>query len=499
MTYFIEGIFVLNLCVLLVVMGMVTHAQNNGAFYVSEITVTFGEQIWPEAIVTKPSGEVEKRTLLFSYFNGVYRLNGTQDDGSPIYVEQNKFDGSPFETIRGAEIRYCRKEKVWAFTHVNIKKKDEDEIRRDGRPDCPWLLRSPETSEFNLLDVTGDWSIWTGSIQQNGHFSAVDNRCIDVVDCNYNGECENGKCICSDNGSRGRYFGIRCEHTTPCPLINGRKGGMWDQFNQDNTGIYQRPVYRYQQGIFPALLHQNGVNPVEDDVFLMYTGSRWMGAVYPRQKLLNRTRTYWRAYMQEFHAFWEDTYSNNTKFTSDPTTQSNIIGLDFYLVGRQGEEFGPFGELFPLSDPKGSGLMRCIANNTPPPQPQYDIHYLGVTSNSSIDSIDTVVYYEIGKDRDYESFVLAKDCANPITNIYQNLTSVRSPKNDTHDSLSLMYSWDKSQLTDSNIWNTTNDKLELCHFVRLVFPAVDSLPKMVIIENKQILIVGADAGGLIFG
>ena len=70
MNYFLKGIFVFNLCILLAGMGMITHLQNTGAFYAKEITVTFGEQIWPNAIVTLPSGGVTTRSLLFSYFNG---------------------------------------------------------------------------------------------------------------------------------------------------------------------------------------------------------------------------------------------------------------------------------------------------------------------------------------------------------------------------------------------------------------------------------------------
>lgn len=30
--------------------------------------------------------------------------------------------------------------------------------------DCPWLLRSPDTQSYDLLDVSGDWSVWKGVI-----------------------------------------------------------------------------------------------------------------------------------------------------------------------------------------------------------------------------------------------------------------------------------------------------------------------------------------------
>ena len=67
---FLKGIYFLNLCALLVGMGMITLSQETGKYHAEQITVTFGEQIWNGALVTTSSGVVERRTLLFSYFNG---------------------------------------------------------------------------------------------------------------------------------------------------------------------------------------------------------------------------------------------------------------------------------------------------------------------------------------------------------------------------------------------------------------------------------------------
>ncbi len=80
---------------------------------------------------------------------------------------------------------------------------------------------------------------------------------------------------------------------------------------------------------------------------------------------------------------------------------------------------------------------------------------------------------------------------NPIIGVDLNLTSVRSSKNETHDSLSMKYSWNKLHLTGSNIWNLTTTKIELCQRLRLIFPAIRKLPKMVIIEDNQTLDVAA--------
>jgi len=34
---------------------------------------------------------------------------------------------------------------------------------------------------FSLNKYLEDWSIWTGSLEQNGHFSAIDNKCQSEV------------------------------------------------------------------------------------------------------------------------------------------------------------------------------------------------------------------------------------------------------------------------------------------------------------------------------
>lgn len=70
MNIFLKFVYFLNLCLLLFGMGWINYQQNCGAFHSTELMVTFGDQIWSDAIVTLPSGEEVTRTLLFSYFNG---------------------------------------------------------------------------------------------------------------------------------------------------------------------------------------------------------------------------------------------------------------------------------------------------------------------------------------------------------------------------------------------------------------------------------------------
>ena len=239
---FLKGIYFFNLCALLFGMGYINYNQNRGVYYSDSLSVSYGEQIWPAAII---EGIKEPRALLFSYFNGEYRRNETLGlhDGRPIYTEISKFvDGTPFTTTVGAQIKYCYSERAWVLAHDLIKKSDiEDES------DCPWLLRSQETTEYNLLNVDGDWSIWTGNLQENGHFFAVDNECNGPADCNYHGVCNDGKCECSEEAG---YYGIHCEHQKACRIIRGGKGdgGDWSSvlWATAEMLIYQRPVYAYQ-------------------------------------------------------------------------------------------------------------------------------------------------------------------------------------------------------------------------------------------------------------
>ena len=106
----------------------------------------------------------------------MYVKNGTEN-GRPMYTEQNKFDDTEYQVKTGATIKYCPEEEAWVFMH--------DDIRKDlnrVNPDCPWLLRSPETDSFNLLEVSGDWSIWTGVINSGASFHSYCNSCNSEAD-----------------------------------------------------------------------------------------------------------------------------------------------------------------------------------------------------------------------------------------------------------------------------------------------------------------------------
>ena len=51
-----------------------------------------------------------------------------------------------------AEIKYC--DGHWIFTHEYIRK-SIDAFEEDYESDCHWLLRSPETDVYDVLEVEG--------------------------------------------------------------------------------------------------------------------------------------------------------------------------------------------------------------------------------------------------------------------------------------------------------------------------------------------------------
>ena len=59
-------------------------------------------------------------------------------------------------------------------------------------------------------------------------------------------------------------------------------------------------------------------------------------------------------------AFWARAYRPDvTPIVSDPTTSDTPVGVDFYWVGEQGNQYGPFGVLYPMQNQTGRGLYRC--------------------------------------------------------------------------------------------------------------------------------------------
>ena len=121
-------------------------------------------------------------------------------------------NGAPFTTrITPAEIVYCQDIESWVFRHQDIKSSIAE---NENEHDCGWLLRSPRTDSFDLIELAEetDWNMWAGYIK-SAMISIECNDCEEGLrkSCNYNGECVKKRCICDD-----MFFGPHCEFLKPC-------------------------------------------------------------------------------------------------------------------------------------------------------------------------------------------------------------------------------------------------------------------------------------------
>ena len=134
MTRFVKCLYVFNLVVFAVGNFAVAFLQRSGYFQCKSIIAIFGEDIWERAY----GRDGEHEVLVYSYFNGIYVQGGT-NQGRPIYIEQQKSGGTPFDTmapfdapwgpidpIVPAKIMYCRGR--WIFTHDFIRKSNSKKV-----------------------------------------------------------------------------------------------------------------------------------------------------------------------------------------------------------------------------------------------------------------------------------------------------------------------------------------------------------------------------------
>jgi hypothetical protein len=352
MTVFVKAVYIINFCLLMVGLTMVTRKQLDGAYQCTSITITLPDDVWEGAIYLNSTEgqEILPQNLIYSYFNGVYVKNGTYA-GRPRYTEQNKFDDGPYLSTTGATIQYCPEEEAWIFTHERLRK----EFGRQNAA-CPWLLRSPPTTSYDLLEVLGDWSVWTGVIKNGVTIHSNCNECDSESDCNFHGTCIDGVCHCKtkEDGGGSLFTGTHCQHPLPCSKLRGNSGDTWNLLMLDNHTFwktYGRGLYRYDSG--------GNITVTSSDLpVLLYSGSRWLAAFLDNSG--NYSRDHWIEFSRELHPFWDELYKEDSHAVSNPTTRSDPIGVDFFQIGREGEKYGPLGELIPLQDPPGSGYFECI-------------------------------------------------------------------------------------------------------------------------------------------
>jgi len=61
----------------------------------------------------------------------------------------------------------------------------------------------------------------------------------------------------------------------------------------------------------------------------------------------------------KYHLNMNRAHSEN-ELVSDPTMGSTPVGVDFYRIGNEtGDQYGPFGVLYPIQDPPGRHPFRC--------------------------------------------------------------------------------------------------------------------------------------------
>eukprot|EP00984_Skeletonema_dohrnii_P027544 scaffold17096_cov84-Skeletonema_dohrnii-CCMP3373.AAC.3 len=363
-----------------------------------------GDEVWEEAYVhypddskRYPGGTTLTLSLVFSNFNGHYKLDKSRtSNGRPIYVEQTKSDRTPFDTentkfntsvfpysqldpIKPAEFRYCGGR--WMLVHDYIRKSKH---ATDDISDCgPWLLRSQEYLGFDLGGAAGGWQIWEGKIVPTD-VSLTCDKCKDDADCNLNGECNNGKCQCRKQDGV-MYLGEHCEVQLKdeCRTITSQNyDGSRVTWSADSAaawigedGIYQeysRPMYSYVEGLSPELAPKG-----DDNVALVYTGSRYVITNLEQAKN-NATSAYWEWQTKNFHGFWAQAFSPSySSLISEPTQSDTPVGVDFFWVGEQDEQYGPFGLLRPAFQFPGEGLFRCDVPR---------LNYCQFCSNGTIDS-----------------------------------------------------------------------------------------------------------------
>jgi hypothetical protein len=88
--WILKAEYFINLACLLTGTIIVGQNQKDGRYHCNSVSVLFGDQVWESAYVTNwtvPSEAPQKETLVYSYFNGVYKITGTDPRGYPIYTE----------------------------------------------------------------------------------------------------------------------------------------------------------------------------------------------------------------------------------------------------------------------------------------------------------------------------------------------------------------------------------------------------------------------------
>ena len=99
----------------------------------------------------------------------------------------------------------------------------------------------------------------------------------------------------------------------------------------------------------------------------------------------------------------------------------------------------------------------------------WDVNFLSMDTDFSVTGTDELVlHYEIGKDRVYDIQLFDKGCTNPITGIAVTYADTNGPKDETHDLLDIAIDVERYNIATSNLWDSFNNKFELCLRLQLL-------------------------------
>lgn len=103
----------------------------------------------------------------------------------------------------------------------------------------------------------------------------------------------------------------------------------------------------------------------------------------------------------------------------------------------------------------------------------WDINFINLHTDFSKDSInEATLNYELGTGRSsYQVDLFNQGCANPITGTTVGTTvstTEKDPVDANLDNLEILLDFDKQTLGGSSIWNSVEEKIELCVRVQLL-------------------------------
>eukprot|EP00804_Cyclotella_cryptica_P006489 CCRYP_012786-RB/>CCRYP_012786-RB protein AED:0.12 eAED:0.12 QI:1112/0.7/0.90/1/0.8/0.90/11/549/703 len=409
---FIRLIYFLNVGLMIAGLSVLMVQQTHGYYRCKSFSIQFGDETWEDAWVELDNGNMEKRLLVYSHFNGIYvdviqsraiarflpvsahhlqplhllyLENGTHD-GKPRYVEQNKEDGHSFRSTIPAEIVYCEDAESWVFRHEKISTTLSQED--DDQNECDWLLLSPQTENYDLIEMAQEeyWSMWRGAVMKNYEV---------YITCN---ECHRSSAS-KDNKTALTIMKDFADDTVDFVEIYGRptyfarnmagkpygllRYGYPDDDDEYFDVFYNSTIIDGGNSELVPHKHLDRDDFGDDDFFrvnnatssfqellrnytfvLWYSGRRWYGQIFPPDHAAESFAE------EEFHAFWANSFSgvgskdNETLIISEPSTKGTPEGLSFYEMRRRNlpgsEGYGSFGVLIQLVDAEDAGFFHCV-------------------------------------------------------------------------------------------------------------------------------------------